>query len=106
MPVKIISIIMLLINMLMASPINDASVNPTEIFDYGIYAKTAIVESLNRETDVVTVVDTRGDVWEFSGVEDLCEGDMLSMVMCDMGTSECFDDTILSVRYSGTGNFY
>ena len=66
----------------------------------GNYALTAIVTKTDRAADVVTIEDATGNEWQFYGVEDWEVGDGASAVMCDNGTQEIFDDSIVSVRYT------
>ena len=74
--------------------------------EHRIYAKTAVVIELDRENDIVTVVDGAENFWEFYGVEDWETGDFASMLMDDNGTPEnIFDDIIIEVTYAGTFNF-
>ena len=66
------------------------------------YPKTGIVTAVNIITDTVTVADCNGTLWEFSGVRDYEEKDIISMVMSDNGTPlNVYDDTIIKVRYGG-----
>ena len=68
----------------------------------GIYAMTAQVYRLDYEADIVTIEDANGNLWDFEGCEDYCEGDLVSCVMWDAGTPETiYDDHILSTRFSG-----
>lgn len=64
-----------------------------------LYAKTAIVTDLNKDDDVVTVTDSSGYMWEFSGCEDWMLNDYCSMVMYDNNTALIFDDVIIDVKY-------
>ena len=64
-----------------------------------LYAKTAIVTDLNKDDDVVTVTDSSGYMWEFSGCEDWMLNDYCSMVMYDNNTALIFDDIIIDVKY-------
>lgn len=65
------------------------------------YALTTVVTNVDYSIDVVACEDSTGNVWEFYGTEDWLEGDVCSMVMCDEGTDNIEDDTIVSTRYSG-----
>lgn len=64
-----------------------------------LYAKVAIVTDLNKDDDVVTVTDSSGYMWEFSGCEDWMLNDYCSMVMYDNNTALIFDDVIIDVKY-------
>ena len=65
------------------------------------YANTGRVMAISVGTDTVIVEDFSGNLWAFYGAEDWMDGDCVSLVMCDAGTEEIYDDEILSVRYSG-----
>lgn len=64
-----------------------------------LYAKVAIVTDLNKDDDIVTVTDSSGYMWEFSGCEDWQIYDYCSMVMYDNNTSLIFDDIIIDIKY-------
>ena len=66
----------------------------------GNYALTAVVTKTDRVADTVTIEDAAGNEWQFYGVEDWEVGDGASAIMCDNGTQEIFDDSIVSVRYN------
>lgn len=66
-----------------------------------VYATTMTVESVNEQTDIVTLVDFNGFIWQIQGVEDWQEGDIASCLMHSKGTPEIIDDVILKVQYSG-----
>lgn len=65
------------------------------------YPLTALVVDFNEEEDVVICEDYAGNIWEFEGIEDWMEGDLVSLLMDSKGTPLIFDDEILLVRYSG-----
>lgn len=64
------------------------------------YAMTAIVIKTDRNSDIVTIKDANGNEWQFTGVEDWEVNDCASLIMCDNGTPQIFDDIIVSVRYN------
>lgn len=67
-----------------------------------LYPHTAVVSSIDCESDIVTVEDFNGNLWEFIGVEDWNCGDICSMIMDTKGTDDDItDDEIVSVKYSG-----
>ena len=66
------------------------------------YALTAKVVEVDRDADLVTVVDGAGNAWQFEGVEDWEEDDFVSLLMDDNGTEFIYDDVILAARYAGT----
>ena len=63
------------------------------------YAKTAAVVEIND--NVVICEDNNGEAWAFESTKDWVEGDIVSMIMDDMGTKTIYDDEIRSVRYCG-----
>lgn len=66
-----------------------------------IYPTTMIVVELDNQHDIVICEDFNGNQWAFEGIEDWCIGDIVSMIMDDMGTESIYNDTIIMVRYSG-----
>lgn len=74
--------------------------------DDNIYATTAIVTTLDYVNDTVVVEDFNGFMWEFTGIEDWCEGDLVSLVMNSVGTPTVLDDKIVHAYYSGTVNWF
>ena len=67
-----------------------------------IYPATAVITSVDYETDVVTVQRSTGFVYTFEGVEDLTVGDVMSLLMYSNGTPDTIaDDVVISARYSG-----
>ena len=70
-------------------------------FFEGLYGLTTVVFNVSYSTDVVTVEDFNGNLWQFDGAEDWVEGDICTLIMNSKGTAEIKDDTIISVHYSG-----
>jgi len=66
-----------------------------------LYPHTALVIDINVELDRVTVTDNNGEEWAFNGVDDWETGDIVSMIMDNMGTTKIYDDEIIKVKYSG-----
>ena len=64
-----------------------------------LYAKSGIIVEMDYVRDTVTIVDSQGFLWDFSGCEDWEIGDRCACVMDDAGTARIFDDKIISVRY-------
>jgi hypothetical protein len=64
------------------------------------YAMTCEVVELDRENDLVILVDANGFEWAWEGIEDWQIGDCASMLMDNNGTAEIFDDVILSMNYN------
>lgn len=66
------------------------------------YMRTGLVVDLDYDTDVVTVVDGADLVWQFTGCEDYCVGDLVEILMQKAGNPEnIFDDVIYSTCYAG-----
>ena len=69
---------------------------------YNFYTRTGLVVDLDYDTDVVTVVDGADLVWQFTGCEDYCVGDLVEILMQKSGNPEnIFDDVIYSTCYAG-----
>ena len=64
------------------------------------YVKTAVVVEIDN--NVVICEDRNGEAWAFESVEGWAEGDMVSMIMDDMGTKTIYDDEIRFARHGGT----
>ena len=66
------------------------------------YTRTGLVVDLDYDTDTVTVVDGVGFIWQFTGCEDYCVGDLVEILMQKAGDPEnIFDDVIYSTCYAG-----
>ena len=78
-----------------------ACINFREIDIDNLYPKTAKVYAIDRDSDIVTVIDSVGFLWEFYGVEDWEIGDLVSLLMFDNGTESIFDDEIIKAYYCG-----
>ena len=66
-----------------------------------VYALAGVVYWIDEETNIVSITTFDGNQWDFEGVEDWFIGDIVAMVMDDMGTSVIEDDVIVNVRYCG-----
>ncbi len=77
------------------------------IEELNFYSMTTVVVELDGRTASVVCVDFNGNEWSFEGIADWCVDDYATMIMCDNGTPEIYDDIICDVRYSGwlDGNF-
>ena len=64
-----------------------------------IYPSTMQITKI--EDDVVTLETSTGIVYEMTGAEDYCEGELVSCLMWSNGTEKVFDDAIVSARYAG-----
>ena len=70
--------------------------------DTTITCRVGIVVEVNEEEDVLVIEDACGLEWEYEGVEDIFEGDVVVMMMANNNTPDSiYDDIILSVEYSG-----
>lgn len=68
----------------------------------GLYMRTGLIVDLDYDTDTVTVVDGVDLVWQFTGCEDYCIGDLVEMLFREAGEPQyIFDDVIVSTSYSG-----
>ena len=66
------------------------------------YTRTGLVVDLDYDTDTVTVVDGVDLVWQFTGCEDYCVGDLVEILMQKSGNPEnIFDDVIYYTCYAG-----
>lgn len=66
-----------------------------------LYPNCAIVVELNYLTDTLTVEDSIGHLWQVKGIEDYMLGDLVGMIMHDMGTELVYDDVIVKMYYCG-----
>lgn len=80
------------------STANQSSAKPLLNPDH-IYSNVAKVIELDRNNDIVTVIDGIGYTWQFSGCEDWMINDYVSFVMYDMGTESVTDDIIIDLHY-------
>lgn len=62
---------------------------------------TMIVREINQESDIVTLEDGNGFLWQIQGVEDWEIGDYASCIMDTKGTDSILDDEIKVIVYSG-----
>ncbi len=65
-----------------------------------IYPATMI--ATDAKNDIVTLETSTGYVYQFEGVEDYADGDLITCIMFDNFTpNDIKDDVIISHRYSG-----
>lgn len=64
-----------------------------------IYGNVGKVIELDRENDIVTVIDGVGYTWQFTECDDWQINDYVSFVMYDMGTESITDDVIIDYHY-------
>lgn len=81
-----------------------ALVIPAYIDTNGLYPMTAVITSVDTETDIVTMETATGHIYEFYGCEDYEVSDLVSCIMNDNRTENVSDDIIIDVRYSGFNN--
>ncbi len=69
---------------------------------YHNYPNAGIITELDEVNDVVYFTDFSGNTWSFYGIEDLLEGDLIAVIMADIGkTNYIYDDEVIDVRYIG-----
>lgn len=61
----------------------------------GIYQLTAIVVKADMASDLVTVEDTEGELWQFYGADGWQTSDPCTLVMGTSGTETTYDDCII-----------
>ena len=64
-----------------------------------IYSNVTKVIDLDRDNDIVTVIDGIGYTWQFTECDDWMIGDYVSCIMYDMGTESITDDVIIDYHY-------
>lgn len=65
------------------------------------YPEVFVVHEINRETDIMTLIDFNGWMWDVYGVEDYEIGDVVGAIMDDAGTEIIYDDEIQCIQYCG-----
>lgn len=71
------------------------------------YRRLTTVYSLEPADDVVIVVDSDGELWDFYGVEDWHVGDYCELTMIDAGISNYqWDDEITLALYKGVNESF
>ena len=65
------------------------------------YPLSTIVTEVDEDTDIVTVQDFNGNVWQFMGAEDWAVNDVCALIMDSKGTATIYDDEIISKNYCG-----
>lgn len=67
------------------------------------YPRTGFVTELDHDRDCVIATDWAGLDWEFFGIEDWMQDDIVSMMMDDNGTPDnIYDDIIVKAYYGGS----
>lgn len=93
----------LILALIIATTFMSACKDEETVSLHEIYPRTMTVTEINTESDVVTITDSVGYVWEFYGVEDWEIGDICSCIMHTNSTEIITDDEIITVRYNGNG---
>ena len=73
----------------------------TEVRESSVYPNAMVVVAVDREADIVTLSTCSGLLYEFYGVQDYEEGDIVALIMDDNGTEDVRDDIILAHQYCG-----
>ena len=91
------------IAMLISALFSTTKEKNANILKYGIYADSSrciAVESVDKDTERVSVQNSGGMVYAFdTDVGDYETGDDITLIFCDMGTQDVHDDIIVSARY-------
>lgn len=66
-----------------------------------LYPTAGIVCNVDHLADMVYIVTFDGQEWAYGGAEDWAVGDIIAMVMDNMGTELIYDDEIVAVNYLG-----
>jgi len=70
--------------------------------DRNVYPNTAVVTSINYETDIFTVATSTNISYTLKGVEDWEVGDLASLLMYDIGSDgDITNDLVIELRYTG-----
>lgn len=67
----------------------------------GLYPTAGIVRNVDHFADMIYIVTFDGQEWAYEGAEDWAVGDIIAMLMDDMGTELIYDDEIVAVNYLG-----
>lgn len=71
-----------------------------------IYPQTCVITETDTEKDLVTIATGTGIEYQFTGIEDYCKGDLVSVMFWGNWTDDVTDDAILSHRYAGQPETY
>lgn len=96
----IITIICMIASMFTASnkPVKISDVCGTKLYAMG--ARCVSVETVDDQTDMVTVENCNGYQFVFEASRyDFFEGDDVSCIVSDMGTASILDDVVVSATY-------
>lgn len=66
---------------------------------------TEVKQTGTEPWETTVIFETmNGNLFQFEGGEDLEEGDVIALIMNDMGTLEVKDDIVIDVRYCSSIN--
>lgn len=69
--------------------------------NFSYYSTIGRVVGFDRDSDTIYIETTDGNIWEYEEIQDWMIDDLCSMVFCDNGTSEVYDDEVVYMRYIG-----
>lgn len=62
-----------------------------------LYSLDVIIIEVNTDSDVVSVEDATGNIWEFYGIDNWSVDDTCTLIMFNHFTEKIFDDIIIKV---------
>lgn len=68
-----------------------------------LYPLAGVVVRIDSDSDLVSVRDGAGNLWQFYGVEGWMLGEGVAILMDGRGTEVVSDDRMLSVRHANLG---
>ena len=71
-----------------------------------LYPQTCIITAIDEEKDLVTVETCTGLQFQFYGIQDYDNGDLVAILFFGGWTSKVTDDVILLHRYAGWPELY
>lgn len=71
-----------------------------------MYPTTCIITEIDETADLVTMSTCEGFEYQFYGIEDCFEGDLVSCIMFNNFTEDITDDVIISQQYTGTPKMF
>lgn len=75
------------------------STNAEQIDVDNTLVRIGTIVEIDKENDVVVVMDTIGMLWVFDGIEDYAINDTVALLMDKNNTETIFDDIIVRVFY-------
>lgn len=64
------------------------------------YSELFIVDSIDKEQDVVVFKNVNGYLFTYDGIGDICENEYYTATMNNNGTADIKDDIIVNIRYT------